>query len=80
MERIGQAKSLYIPTKTEVWGTFRAAQKTNLAKQSAPCVVDTGYSYTQCMMDYVASTAGCHLDWVNKGLSLHEPCSTWDQV
>ena len=82
MERIGQAKSLFIPTKTEVWGTFRAAQKTNLAKKSAPCVADPNYSYTQCMMDYVTSTVGCHLDWVHNanGDNNHEACNTWDQV
>ena len=82
MERIGQAKSLFVPTKTEVWGTFRAAKKTNLAKKSAPCVTDPNYSYTQCMMDYVTSTVGCHLDWVHNanGDSDHEACTTWDQV
>ena len=82
MERIGQAKSLFIPTKTEVWGTFRAAQKTNLAKKYAPCVADPNYSYTQCMMDYVTSTVGCHLDWVHNanGDNNHEACNTWDQV
>ena len=80
MERIGQASYIFIPTKTEVWGIFKAAQKTNLYKQSAPCVTDTGYSYTGCMMDYVASTAGCHLDWVNNGEGDHEACTTSDQV
>ena len=53
MERIGQTKSIYIPTKTEVWGTFTATQKINLATQSAPCVMDPSYSYTQCIFKYV---------------------------
>ena len=65
MERIGQTKSIYIPTKTEVWGTFTATQKINLATQSAPCVMDPSYSYTQCVFKFVAYDAGCHLDWVN---------------
>ena len=65
MERIGQTKSIYMPTKTEVWGTFTATQKINLATQSAPCVMDPSYSYTKCIFEFVASDAGCHLDWVN---------------
>ena len=80
MDRIGQTQAILIPTRSEVWGTFRAVQKINLAKQSAPCVTDPDYSYTQCMLDYVASTAGCHLDWVNTGHSDHEACTSWDQV
>ena len=81
MDRIGQTQAILIPTRSEVWGTFRAVQKTNLAKQSAPCVTDPDYSYTQCMMDYVISTAGCRLDWVHSSRGHdYEPCTTWDQV
>ena len=81
MKHIGQTKAILIPTKTEVMGTFTAVQKMKLNTATAPCVAEPGYSYTQCMMDYVISTAGCRLDWV-KTSSGHgyKPCTTWDQV
>ena len=84
MERIGQTQKIYIPLKTEVWGSFTMVQKTHLGKASAPCVTDSGYSYTRCMKDYVAASAGCHLDWVDKDDNNHygqyDPCVTQDQV
>ena len=67
MESIGQSNSIYIYTKKEVWGSFTVVQKTNLDKQSAPCVMDPAYSYTRCMLNHLATTAGCYLDWVNPG-------------
>ena len=83
MERIGQTQKIYIPLKTEVWGSFTMVQKTHLGV-SAPCVTDSGYSYTRCMKDYVAASAGCHLDWVDKDNNNHygqyDPCVTQDQV
>ena len=82
MENIGQTKPIYVPTKTEVRGTFKVVQKINLDKESDHCMEDTGYSYTKCMKDYVATTSGCHLDWVetkNSGIHNH-PCVTRDQV
>ena len=81
MENIGQTKPIYVPTKTEVRGTFKVVQKINLDKESDHCVEDTGYSYTKCMKEYVATTSGCHLDWVEpKYLGIHFPCVTRDQV
>ena len=83
MERIGQTKSLFLPIKTEVWGTFTAVDNINLPQKSAPCETNPNYSYTSCMKDYVATTAGCHLDWVD---DIHHttgsqgPCVTMDQV
>ena len=93
MEYIGQTKSILIPVKTEVWGTFTVVQKTNQNKQSAPCQEDPQYSYTQCMKDYVAAAAGCHLDNLvamtqsqtgvdnNDGVQTdNPPCVTREQV
>ena len=83
MEHIGQTKSIVIPIKTEVWGTFTAAQIINIDKKSAPCVTDASYSYTRCVKNYVASTAGCHLDWVDQGVNVgvdYDQCVTSDQV
>ena len=67
MRRTGQTDPIFIPTKREMWGTFKVVQKSKHPRQSAPCVEDPDYSFTQCMMEYVANTAGCHLDWVNPG-------------
>ena len=79
MEYIGQAKPIFIPTNTEIWGNFRTVQRTNMDRESAPCVTEPNYSFTQCMMDYVASTAGCHLSWVTKGSDGYA-CTSWAQV
>ena len=46
MENIGQTKSIYVPIKKEVRGTFKVVQKINLDKESDHCVEDIGYSYT----------------------------------
>ena len=40
MEYIGQTKSILIPVKTEVWGTFTVVQKTNQNKPTALCEED----------------------------------------
>ena len=82
MERIGQTKSIYIPTKTEVWGTFTAVQKINIAKETAPCAADPSYSYTRCMKNHIAQEAGCHLDWMDsdRAMNHHERCVTMDQL
>ena len=83
MERIGQSKSIYIPIKTEVWGSFTSVHKTNLYKDSTPCIMDNEYSFTYCMKNYLAATAGCHLDWVETTghtMGKHNPCVTWEEV
>ena len=81
MERIGQTKSISIPLRTEVWGTFTMVQKTNLDRQTSPCVEDPSYSFTHCMKQYVAKKARCHLDWVDTSASDdHGTCVTVDQV
>ena len=83
MERIGQSKSIYIPIKTEVWGSFTSVHKTNLYKESTPCIRDNEYSFTYCMKNYLAATAGCHLDWAetkSHTMGKHNPCVTWEEV
>ena len=81
MEYIGQAKPIFIPTSTEIWGNFKIVQKKNLDRDSAPCMTEPNYSFTQCMKDYVASTAGCHLSWVTKGVGDgHSKCVSRAQV
>ena len=66
MERVGQTKSIYVNTNSEVWGSFTVIQKNNIQKTTNPCEEDSKYSFTDCMLRYVASTASCHLDWVSR--------------
>ena len=83
MERIGQTNKMYIPLKTEVWGSFTSVHKTNLYKESTPCIRDNEYSFTYCMKNYLAATAGCHLDWAETKrhtMRKHNPCVTWEEV
>ena len=82
MEQIGQTK-LYIRTNTELKGHFTVIHKKSLDKTSAPCVSDDSYRYTNCIKDYVAITAGCHLDLVDNtdyNSKDHDTCITKDQV
>ena len=66
MERIGQTKSIYVNTNSELWVSFTLIQKNNLNKVDSPCITDSSYSFTDCMLQYVARTSGCHLDWVGR--------------
>ena len=82
MEQIGQTK-LYIRTNTELKGHFTVIHKKSLDKTSAPCVSDDSYRYTNCIKDYVAITAGCHLDLVDNtayNSKDHDKCITKEQV
>ena len=82
MEQIGQTK-LYIRTNTELKGYFTVIQKKSLDKTTAPCVSGQGYRYTNCIKDYVAITAGCHLDLVDNNAYNsrdHDKCVTIEQV
>ena len=67
MERIGQTKPVFVPTNTEVWGSFSLVKNSNLAKDSLPCEKEPDFSFTLCIKQFVANSAGCHLDWVDKG-------------
>ena len=79
MEYIGQTKSIFISTKTELWGNFKTVQRKNLDRAAAPCVTDPSYSLTQCIRGYVATTAECHLNLIDNGGDRY-PCTTWAEV
>jgi hypothetical protein len=40
-----------------------------------PSIQDPNYSFRDCVLNWVARDAGCHLDWFSK-LEKHEPCTT----
>ena len=82
MDQIGQTK-LYIRINIELKGHFTVIHKKSLDKTSAPCVSDDSYRYTNCIKDYVAITAGCHLDLVDNtayNSKDHDKCITKEQV
>ena len=63
MESIGQTKTIGLDLKNEVRGTFFMTQMKKLPKPEEPCEEGEEYSLTECLMEFVASSAGCFLDW-----------------
>ena len=81
MERIGQSKPIFVSREKELTGSFIVSEKYHISNPSMPSVQDPVYSYTECMTSYVATTAGCHLDWVRSiAVETAQPCTTVHQI
>ena len=63
----------------QIWGNFKTVHRKNLDREEAPCVTDPNYSLTQCIREYVATTAGCHLNLIDNDGDGY-PCTTWAKV
>ena len=81
MENIGQAGHIDLQLNTEIWGSFTVSQITKLNKVSEPCEEDEEYSFTECLMEFVAHSTGCYLDWGLTFTSANYPvCTTLQQI
>ena len=81
MENIGQTEHIELQLKNEVWGTFTVSQIRKLNKVSDPCEEDEEYSFTECLMEFVANSTGCYLDWGQSFISANYPgCTTLQQI
>ena len=78
MGRIGLSDVFFLAKNYEFDGSFVMTQKTLIDKEDNQCNKDPNYSFqvrfgdlfvpltplTQdCILSWVATTAGCHLDW-----------------
>ena len=63
MERIGQSEVLHLEPDLLWEGHFTVSHKSSINRRRHRCAEDPGYSYTACIMDHVAASAGCRLDW-----------------
>ena len=79
-EFLGLDNSIFLKLNKELRGSFNMKEKILLNKPSSPCIEDPSYSYTQCMFQFVANMAGCHLDWVTSLSEEHPRCTSTEQV
>ena len=81
MENIGQTEFIDLQLNTEIWGSFSVSQIKKLNKVWDPCEEAEEYSFTQCLMEFVASSTGCYLDWGLTFVSANYPaCTTLQQI
>ena len=66
MFRLGQTQRIYLNIKTLLRGNFKLVKRRTLNTAARPCVEDNSFSFTSCMMEFVARRIGCHLGWVGR--------------
>ena len=64
IEAIGSKESIYLDNNMEISGIFKLKQKTLLNRETSPCEIDEDYSFTKCVLLWVAQEAGCHINWI----------------
>ena len=81
MARLGQTESIYLKIKTRMDGNFHLIQRRVLNTPTRPCQEEESYSFTRCMLEFVAGRVGCHLDWVGT-FRLHQypPCRSLEEI
>ena len=50
--------------KTFLSGQFILVERSVLNTPARPCEEAESYSFTRCVLEFVASRVGCHLEWV----------------
>ena len=81
MSRLGQSPSIYLKTRTQLSGTFQLVARRTLNLAARPCVEENSFSFTACVMEFVAERVGCHLDWVGSyKFPQHPPCKTYVEL
>ena len=78
MENIGQTKPIDFEINNEIRGTFRLEQSLKINTKEEPCEERREESFTKCISNFAARTAGCELDWVNPGV--HPPCQSLSDI
>ena len=79
--RLGQTEAIYVRTDTLYEGNFRLINRRILNTPARPCVEDDTFSFTECMMEFLARRVGCHLDWVGTWTLLqYPPCSSLQEL
>ena len=81
MFRLGQTQRIYLNIKTLLVGDFKLVKRRTLNTAVRPCVEDHSFSFTSCMMEFVARRIGCHLDWVGRYKFPEYPsCTTLEEL
>ena len=81
MARLGQTESIYVKTKTRITGNFHLVQRKVLNTPARPCEEAESYSFTRCVLEFVAGRVGCHLDLVGTHrLPQYPPCRSLAEI
>ena len=81
MSRLGQTESIYLKIKTRLDGNFHLVERKVLNRPNRPCQEDNSYSFTRCLLEFVAGRIGCHLDLVGTHrLPQYPPCRSLEEI
>ena len=81
LERLGQSQPVNLETKTLLVGEFQLVERWILNTPARPCVEEESFSFTECLLEFIARRAGCHLDWVGTfNLPDYPPCQSLHQL
>ena len=81
MARLGQTERIYVKTKTRTTGNFHLVQRKVLNTPARPCEEAESYSFTRCVLEFVAGRVGCHLDWVGTfNFPQYPPCRSLEEI
>ena len=81
MTRLGQTDSIYLKIQTRIDGNFHLVQRRVLNTPARPCEEDESYSFTKCVLEFVAGSVGCHLDLEGSHrLPQYPPCSSLEEI
>ena len=81
MDLVRLTESIYVKTKTRLDGNFRLVQRRVLNTPARPCEEAESYSFTKCVLEFVAARVGCYLDWTgSQRLVRYPPCQSLEQV
>ena len=81
MLRLGQTESIYLKIQTRMEGNFQLVERRVLNTPARPCEEAESYSFTRCVLEFVAGRVGCHLDWVGTfNLPQYPPCRSLEEI
>ena len=62
-------------------GNFQLVERRVLNTPARPCEEADSYSFTRCVLEFVAERVGCHLHWVDTNrLSQYPPCRSLEEI
>ena len=81
MTGLGQTDSIYLKTKTLTAGNFQLVERRVLNTPARPCQEAESYSFTRCLLEFVAERVGCHLVLVGtQRLPQYPPCRRLEEI
>ena len=81
LTRLGQTDSIYLKTKTRMDGNFQLVERRVLNTPARPCEEDKSYSFTKCVLEFVAGSVGCHLNLAGTHrLPQYPPCRSLGEI